>query len=347
MIVMTSLLTMDVVTLRNALMRGAVWWCDEMRAMAPRRWNGAERNRMRPVIQRDGDVYRLIGGDGPSANAFADAASFPGHAGEVTLCLVPSLGLQRTMVLPPLSNADLRSVIALDMDRLTPFFADQVLFDILPLSRDPSEVRVMLGIVRKEDGAAAVEHARSRGFTPVEVALPDDQGRAFIHFRDLDVLGKADSARWTPRRAWAAFACLLLLNAGLFLFGQVSEIEDLRHRVELSRPKALAAQKIRVSVEAENVRRAELLGLKHRNDPLPLLAAVTDRLPDGAWVQRLEWDGSQLRLKGWSSGGVDILGLIEADPLLGDVHQESTTIVPGNGRMPFEIVAKRENGGGA
>lgn len=328
-------------------MRGSIWWCDEMRAMLPQRWSRGDKNRTRPVIRRDGDGYRLVGGaDGVVAAEFPEVTASPSRIREVILCLPQSLGLQRTMVLPLLSNVDLRNVIALDMDRLSPFFADQVLFDLLPLSRDPSGMRVAIGIVRKEDAAAAIEHARSRGFAPMGLALADSLGQPAIQFRDISLLGKEDGSRWTGGRAWAVFACLLVVNAGLLLFGQMTELEGLRQRIDLLRPQALAAQKLRDSVEAEATRRTELRDLKHHNDPLPLLAGVTDRLPDGAWVQRLEWDGVQLRLNGWSSGGIDILGLIEADPLLNDARQEGANSALGNGRIPFEIVAKREDGGG-
>jgi len=342
MMALSRLLGADLRTIRDMAARGAEWWLEEMRGMLPRRWRADGSSRARLVVRRDGDAYRYcryIDGQWSPVE--------PGPAARPVLCLPASAGLSRAVRLPLMPASDLRRMIGLDIDRLTPFEADQVLIDFDILSRDASGQTVAVGIVRREDADAALDHARTRGLAPAGLALEDDAGNPRFDFLSAMPKTARPGAHWTPARLWGLAAVLAGINLAGLTLSDIAAVETLRQQAEARHPLALSAAKLRDSIGAEAARRTVLLERKRLADPLPLLDSLTVSLPDTVWIQRLEWDGTAVRLDGWSLDLDDtgLLALIEADPLLANARIETPPFPPRPPRRPFEIVANREPGG--
>lgn len=339
----SRLLDADMSTLWNLLSRGVEWWCEEMRAMLPRRWREAGAERTRVIVRREGDSYRYDLVTSETWTLLQTVSS--GQAAEAVLCLPAAVGLIRTVTLPVLPASDMRRMVGLDIDRLTPFTSDQALFDAAILSRDATGMRVSVAVVPRQDVTAALEHARSHGIVPAGLVLADGDGVPRFDFRAALAGRGGRLPLWTPTRLWAVTLLLVAANVAVFTLRDIAALDDLRQRAETRRPLAQAAEKLRDATGAETVRRTALKERKRRNDPLPLLANLTQALPDEVWVQRLEWDGVTLRLSGWSMGGSDVLALVEADPLLRNARLEASSSVPNAQRQPFEIVAERDEEG--
>ena len=88
--------------------------------------------------------------------------------------------LRKTLVLPAAVEANLRQALAYDLDRHTPFKADELYFDAVVTGRNPAkkEIRVDLVACRKAVVDAALRHATAWG-AAVAAAVPEPPATAY------------------------------------------------------------------------------------------------------------------------------------------------------------------------
>src|SRR3546814_6041057 len=91
-------------------------------------------------------------------------------------------------------------------------------------------------------------------------------------------------------------------------------------------------------VKREQARRENLVQRRSSSDPLRVLGAVSRTLPEGAWVQRLEWNGKTVRLKGFKKDGVDVVAALRRSPILANVRDSSSdTAAQTATGQPFDV----------
>ncbi|PKU21571.1 PilN domain-containing protein [Telmatospirillum siberiense] len=331
-----DLFNADLKTIGRMVERGLSWWRDELLALVPERWRRWSGAKARTVVRPEGDGFRF--------DAALDGRS-PAE-GPLCLCLPCGAGLLRRLDLPLLPVSDLRRMIALDIDRLTPFETEDVLFDFEIEERLGGRLRVLIGVLPRERSLAAIERLRRSGLVPEALSLADGDGRPRFDFLPATRTGDGPRRGWTASRLWMAAAALLILNLGLFTLYDILSIETLHQRIEAQQPMIGVAGKLRIAVEAERTRRDDLVRRQRSFSPLPVLDGLTRSLPDEVWIQRLEWNGASLRIIGWNRGDADVLALVDGNPLLANVRPVDAAASPKSSAKPFEIVAERKPGGG-
>jgi Tfp pilus assembly protein PilN len=101
--------------------------------------------------------------------------------------------------------------------------------------------------------------------------------------------------------------------------------------------------RLRDQVQKEASRRATLLRLQKQSAPLPVLDAMSQALPDGAWAEHYEWNGRTVQVRGFRKDTPDLLAKIEASPLLRNARSlssDSRAAMAATGS--FELAADRE-----
>lgn len=100
------------------------------------------------------------------------------------LCLGRGEALVRRVSMPAATEENLRQVLAFEMDRLTPFRAEEVYFDYHVVSRDAAggQLGVQLAVARRELVDMRVATLRSLGANVQGVAVRDDAGQGAIPF---------------------------------------------------------------------------------------------------------------------------------------------------------------------
>jgi general secretion pathway protein L len=165
------------------------WWQGELAALVPAGPRAAwQRRRLRPVLAFDGQratLWRAAVRDGRIAMVEEAAINLEGDAAEVaaagravlargaaaqgrtpvTLALPPRAVLRKQLLLPLAVEENLRQVVGYDLDRHTPFKADELYFDARVIERDPARnvVRVDLAAARKSIVDPLLRHAESWG----------------------------------------------------------------------------------------------------------------------------------------------------------------------------------------
>ena len=339
-----DILNADLGDVGQWIRQGFAWWIDELNSLVPEGWRANFSRRPRFDVEfieqppgqrfwRDGRLVEL-------------AAPPRGAAGRVGVLLDQTQVLSREIDYPLLPFNDLRRMIALDVDRLTPFRADSVVTDVEVIHRDADAGRqtVALGVVPRAAAAEAAARARAAGLEPVAIRARTGEGE--VRFDFLPALLAAEGVAPSGRRVlyWrAAVVALLLINVFTLVFRDMADVNDLSQTVGSQSATANVALRLRQNVERETARRRALLDRRARGEPLRVVNAVTRALPNGVWLQRLEWNGQSIRLVGLKTAAFDVPAAIRGSPAFTNPRALAMDVSTRSGQgEPFDVVADAE-----
>jgi general secretion pathway protein L len=340
------------------------WWA-EVVALVPRRlrhllWFG----KYNLVLESDGralDVRRVTpqhteplgrylldhsaGEEGPSALE-ADSAS----AEQVMLCLPPASVLRRRVVLPRAAEENLREVLAFEMDRQTPFAAEQVYYDYHPLPHAGASgtLEVDLFVARRAEVDGLLERLAAERVVPDVVAVCA-AGAAWdaaeVRLNLLPPERRRHRSSLTRRLNLALAALLVLLLAAALLqpvVDKAGRVEALEREVAAAQTAALEVGKLQERLTKLTTQSEFLVRKKRDTVPaLELLREVTGVLPDHTWISGFELKAGEVRLQGESREAAALVALVESSPLLRKARfQAALTQNPQAGTERFQLSAE-------
>ena len=299
----------------------AVWWLGQMRALAPGIFTrtGQKQDALIAAIDEHGPDTNITGtlllrrnGLETSLQALdldhpSPVAASPHLA--TGLRLPPGAMLCREVMLPLAASRDLQTTLGFEMDRLTPFTAEEVYWSISGLTPDRARdtLRLRLAIVlRAEVDALSAALARCN-FVPSFVET--EAGRIELHTvrrRPIQKLGTAFCAL-------LAFACL----ATPFLRQQMA-LDEAAQAIAATTLSAHTALALRQKLATAAQGRTAIAQARHAGDALQVLATLTSALPDGTWLGDLTLKSGDLTFDGQSTDAAKLIGLLSAVPGLRD-----------------------------
>lgn len=346
------------------------WWGGELRACVPERW--------RPLLEDHVETLLLD----PAADSLdLHYASRPGSDPAVrvptslspeeqrlaieqartelddprvrmVLCLPQRKVLRRTLKLPAAAEHNLAQVLGFEMDRQTPFKADQVYLDHHIVERDSESrtIKVDLAVVPRT--AVDAELAR---LEPLNLALDgidawsEEPGTAPMGFNFLPAgqRVKRHNKRLLLNLGLGAAALVLLLTAmSLWVSNREQALDTMRTAVAQVQKQATQVVTLRKGL-SESIKGASFLIRKKRQSPvrIELVRALTHALGDDTWLQRLSIDDSnRLSLQGQSDHAAALLEKVSKIPNISDASFQGV-IQPDarSGKERFNILATLTN----
>ncbi len=311
------------------------WYGQQMAAMLPslgaRRGNAAsglaviaESLEARPpsvrlVLRRRGRETALgrFVLEGPGLAAARSAVG--GRRGPVTLRLPPGSLLERVITLPLAAESSLERVAQYEMDRYTPFSADEVFWSVQVRGRDRAQAKLQAAItlIPRSGLAPLLAALKALGASPTELegqAAGGGVQRLSLVQRD------ARGARRERRAllfAGGACAALALAAIGLPFLRQAQAAQAVEDRISALQPSLAEAESLRQKLSAEaagsDAIQAEqaLVG-----EPLQAIAALTQILPDDTFLTALVLQKRQLTIEGQSANAARLIGSLSTDPVI-------------------------------
>lgn len=315
---------------RNGLSGFLDWWLAELAGLVPRVLHPARRRRRRQLVLAVANgEFSLLRGGGADGRLIGRAASGDSLDGlvrqararkrQAVLRLAPEHGLRKTIELPLAAKEDLDQLLRFEMDRLTPFRAEEVLFAHRITSTEPRSRRMQVELHLAPK--AAVEHAlgaaKDAGLVPVRVELGGAGGGADDA---LDLLPGGRAARGGATRLSRALAVLALLLAAAAVAIPLQERRSTAAGLEAGAAAAKdeAEESLALRERLEQVSaRTDLLAAEKARVPLvsQILAEVTRVVPDQAYLARLDWRDGTLQLEGYAEAAASLIGLLDRSPL--------------------------------
>ena len=333
---------MDFASLAALARQGWRWWLDELAALAPTKWRDRISTRPRVWVEplangawrqwRDG---RALEGQGPTLPAKA----------RIGLLAPSGAVFTRRVPTPRMPMADVRRMVALDLDRLSPLAPELIHADVAIMDRGDGEgpQQVLLGLLPRDEAARLLARALDAGYAPVALAArpPGETGAPRFDFlpqiREAIDAGPKDRIR---RYFWTAAAALVLINIGVLVGRDMVEVSRLQALVDAQRPGLDAVQRLRRRVEHEDADRRALIAGGRQSDPARILDMLARGLPPTAWVQHLDWNGQRLRIVGFGAAGTDVAGALRASGQFAAAKPLAATPGAANAAFrPFDVIA--------
>jgi general secretion pathway protein L len=237
--------------------------------------------------------------------------------------LVEETLLRRSLVLPRLTEDELRQAVELDVRSASPFPEDEVVWGYGVERGD--RLRVEIALTSKKMIEQQIEAVRER--------LGDVQPEVWVGGeRPFMIPGYGESARLArARRMRLALIGLMSVSAMLLAALAVTPTLQLRERALEATHKSDELQravKPQAQMRDELVRLSEQIRLlgkasEQRQDVVALIDQITRQLPDDATLTRLEVSGGTVRVIGQADNAAQLLQTLGANPAFRDVRAPS------------------------
>lgn len=291
------------------------WWGRELKGLLPQRWRemfadgaqellvdatAAEIGVWRQSGERCAEYGRIgreqaIEDQRNEYSRLHDRIDDPGL--RVFYCIPLQRALRRELSLPAATEDKLRQVLAFEMDRQTPFKADQVYFDYRIAHRDAASktLKVDLHVVPRAQLDQELSALAGLGIALDGVDCwrsGPGSGRAGLNLLPQDRRVKRINQRLRLNLALGAAAVVLFVIAGmLFLNNRQTALDTMSAEVEKAKAEAKQTAGLAKRLKDNETSASYLYRLKRDTTPMTaMLADLTKRLPDDTFLERMTVD---------------------------------------------------------
>jgi general secretion pathway protein L len=333
------------------------WWRGELSGLLPQRWRELFAEGAQELLVDSGTgefgVWRQSGercaeyGRIPRDQAAEDQREefsrlrdrIEDPSLRVFYCIPAQRALRRELSLPAAAEDKLRQVLTFEMDRQTPFKADQVYFDCRVVQRDAvaKNLKVELYVVPRAqlDGELAALTATGIALDGVDCwRSARGSGRA-----GLNLLPPGRRVKRANRSLWfnlalGATAAILFVVAGLlFLNNRQTALDAMSAEVEKAKADAKQTTLLTKRLKDSTTSASYLYRLKRDTTPMTaMLADLTQRLPDDTFLERLTVDEKgKIEVQGQSANanklidGLQKSEILESAAFIGTVQPDART----------------------
>lgn len=306
------------------------WWVEQLRDLQPewlRRWIAAPADGLliTPLepLERNPDTVSIEVRRRGTEAAIGEfrvnspqLETLPRPRGAATVLRLPPMDvLEKSVDFPLAAQGQLDQVLEFEMDRQTPFAADELYWDyrIAAIDRQRGRMTVSLAMVLRRNLDPLLSALERVGLVPTRVELLGGRLAG-----SLISLGRGHSRREPRRLIWvlATGCALLALAAAAAPFVRQSlALARLDREIADARPAAAAADKLRQEIDRLSSNAAFIADERSRAvSALNALAAVTRLLPDGTFLTALELRQKKLSMTGRSASAAPLIATLAADP---------------------------------
>lgn len=305
------------------------WWVEQLIACLPLSWQDGLRSLTAvPCLDMRETVWALTIAGKEDFVATLDGSKpdedlrdilgklFPdGLASSVDVVIAPGSVLTRKITVPIAALSRLRSVVQLQLDRLSPFKGDDVLFDcrlVEAAETAAEDIQVEIVIVPKAAVTTLEQRLRRIGLVPSSFRI-GDSGFAV----------KTGGVPWTRQRqiqALLVFGTILVWAAALWLAPLMrdNEIASLQAEVDSLSPQVVRAERLRQALSRYTLPPDALSA--NRGRALDVLLSLTHTLPDSVHVGSLSLAKNTLSLSGTAPANVPVQKILMRTDLFEKTH---------------------------
>jgi general secretion pathway protein L len=312
------------------------WWAQQMLGLVPpclkpaNRWDevllidvppgdaAPESGDFRLILRRRRQD-RLLGHFSFDAHGIAAARRARGRLRKIVLILPSATLMEHIFALPLAAEADLAQVLRYEIDRLTPFSAEEVFWTWAIERRDRArgQLHIRLSLLLQTAARPVLDRLEEVGLPPsaVEATNPGGHPRLFV-------LGSAmhdvERVRRTVLR-WGFAACAALGLAIIVtpFVTQQRAISQTERRIAVLQPRVSEAFALRRRLEGQAAG-ADIIAAEVARDgnALAVLAEMTGILPDNTFLTEFGLSQKAVSISGQSGDAAGLIAAMSSDPML-------------------------------
>lgn len=340
----------------TSLSKGLNWWFGKLNEALPARVrSGLQQDRLNLVLEFQEQQLKLSsGGQQWLLSSPWDSKTLPealkkviSKAQFVTLTLPQDMTLKTSISVPRSARNYIDNVVRFEMDRVTPFKADQVYYDTGAVIDEPGteQCSVELYLVPIDQLKTILDQLNQLNIQADRVIPHEFLNKPASNF---NLLSKSEETAVKVRYQRFQFS-LLLINllllvavVSLPLMEKQNRIDRLKDQVSQLRLQADEVFDIREERQILFKQQQDYVELRQQqNSTLKLIAELTRLLPDTVWLNKIAMQESGLRIQGESGNASELIALLQNSGQLTDVSFFSpVTQNPRSGKERFMISAQ-------
>jgi general secretion pathway protein L len=244
-------------------------------------------------------------------------AELPRPAGQMTVIRLGVADvLAKSVSLPLAAERELDQVLGFEMDRETPFKAEELYWNhrIAATDRQNGRLSIALSLIPKASLDPLLTGLAAVGLRPRRVEIADGPGGGFY----LPLNGDGHRAdRAANRLLWPALVCCAMLAVAAVVTPFVRQeliLASLDREVAAGRAAAAEADGLRQEIDRLSGSAGFIESERDKaGRPLVVLAATTRIMPDDTYLTEMELRQRKLTLGGRSAGAARLIGALAAD----------------------------------
>ena len=237
--------------------------------------------------------------------------------GPIVLALPADALLEQPVSLPLAAERDLGAILRHEMDRLTPFRADDLFWTWRLDQRDRNNgcLKLRLLLIPKRGLVPVLAALDAVGLSPAALEVAGSTGQ--LEHLPLAMQEPSRSLRGSTRFASSVCTAVALLAVATPMLRQEWAIAKAENIVEALRPQVALVDSLRrrigVNASGTNLFAAERA---RAGNPLRALAAVTTALPDDTYLTAFALRNRVLSMAGQSGSAARLIAALSTDPAL-------------------------------
>ena len=233
-------------------------------------------------------------------------------------------GIQKELTLPDAAKGNLYQVVAYELDRYTPFKADQVYFAVKPLDvvNEPGQIRTKLVIATREFLDTLSEDITAMGMVPLFTDYEDaannlEQNYDYYNL-SRDILRQR--TKKTPRLIHSALitlTCLLLVAViAMPVWFEYQTVNALQLKADALEKDAKKVKALQSDVDAVIDETRQLIAEKSATpEVIVMLNTLSSLIKDDTWLSYAQYSDGHLQIQGESPAASTLIAVLEASEL--------------------------------
>lgn len=275
----------------------------------------------------------------------------------IILSLRSEQALVRRVTLPAAAEKNLYQVVGYEMERLTPFKADRVYYDVRVIEKhsERNQISVELVLVPRNNLDSMLKRMAALGLQPgrVDVDTPNSGGKKKqlqYNLLPQKLHDKPDHRKRIIKFSLLGMLALLItLMALLPLWMKSAYVEKLQEEVNRASKVANTVQELKK--DADRMLRESDFLLRKKSSELSVVEILNElsmRIPDDTWLIQISYRTPKLQMHGQSPSASALIEVLEASAMFKDtsfVSPVSQDRISGLERFQIEtfVVQRDEN----
>ncbi|CAA9892166.1 General secretion pathway protein L [Candidatus Methylobacter favarea] len=266
--------------------------------------------------------------------------------------------IQKELALPAVAKENLQQVVAYEIDRYTPFKAEDVYFAVKPLEviSESGQIRVMLVLTTRQMLNALYEDLKAMEIAPLFVdyeGSANDLAQNDEYYTLLPEWLRQKTAK-TPRLIHSALAgaVFLMLAAaiGMPTWFEYRAVNELQAKINTVEKEAKNVKALQLEIDAMIDETRKLINEKNAAPPVVvMLNTLSALIKDDTWLSYAQYSDGHLQMQGESPAASALIAVLEASELFANarfvspVTQDKSTGLE-RFQITVDITAKRGAG---
>ena len=203
-------------------------------------------------------------------------------------------------------------------------------------------IDVTVGALPLARAQRIAQNLAETGLAPRRIGPLDEDGDRLA----FDLAPAMRAAGLLPQRPpvarfwWGVVAVLVLLNIGFAVLSDQRQVSRMQELVDAQAPALGTVRRIEDRLRGNANMVLHLRGRREQQQPLRVVARLGAILPPASWIQRIEWDGNQIRVSGYAAKGINVIAAVKASGAFSSVRaSRSEALAETVAGAPFDFNA--------